>query len=60
MPYGYDFEYAPDIDDTGLFVVLLNHFGNKYKWPMNLATQWLFSMQNSDGGFAAFDKDKTG
>jgi len=27
---------------------------------MSLSVQWLFSMQNSDGGFAAFNKDLTG
>lgn len=31
IAYGWDFEYAPDVDDTGLLLAVLSHFGDKYK-----------------------------
>lgn len=27
IAFGYDFEYAPDADDTGLLILLLSKFG---------------------------------
>jgi hypothetical protein len=30
IAYGYDFEYAPDADDTGLLILVLSKFGNRY------------------------------
>lgn len=60
LAYGIDFEYAPDIDDTALFLYSLGLFkeNKKYKKEIDLVIQWLLSMQNRDGGWAAFDKDK--
>lgn len=30
IAYGYDFEYAPDADDTGLLVLVMSKFGDRY------------------------------
>jgi hypothetical protein len=30
IAYGYDFEYAPDADDTGLLMLVLSKFGDRY------------------------------
>lgn len=58
IAYGYDFEYAPDADDTGLLILVLSKFGNRYSSTIERNKNWIASMQNSDGGFPAFDKDK--
>lgn len=58
IPYGLDFEYAPDTDDTGLFVVVMTYFKDKYFDKISLSNTWLKSMQNDDGGYGAFDKGK--
>ena len=58
IAYGYDFEYAPDADDTGLLVLVLSQFGDKYQETIEKSKKWLASMQNPDGGFPAFDKNK--
>ncbi|KAJ3442270.1 sporulenol synthase [Anaeramoeba flamelloides] len=62
MSYGYDFEAYPDFDDTAEFVDLMvsvNKDG-KYDEPISQAINWLLSMQNKEGGWAAFDKDLNG
>lgn len=57
IPYGLDFEYAPDTDDTGIMALILAKFyGQKYSSELKKANDWLISMQNSDGGFGAFAK----
>jgi len=56
--YGIDFEYAGDTDDTGLTVMLMARFGDKYKKQFEKSNEWLISMQNDDGGYGAFDKNK--
>jgi squalene cyclase len=58
IAYGYDFEYAPDADDTGLLVLVLSKFGDRYKEQIKKSNQWLATMQNPDGGFPAFDTNK--
>lgn len=58
IAYGYDFEYAPDADDTGLLILVLSKFGDRYANTIEKAQKWLFSMQNPDGGFPAFDTNK--
>lgn len=58
IAYGYDFEYAPDADDTGLLVLVLSQFGERYQETIEKSKKWLASMQNPDGGFPAFDKNK--
>ncbi len=59
IPFGYDFEYAPDVDDTSeaiLFLTMVGYRGHEVK----KATHWLTSMQSRDGGFGAFDKNNNG
>jgi hypothetical protein len=58
IAYGYDFEYAPDADDTGLLVLVLSKFGNRYAKQIAQSKKWLETMQNPDGGFPAFDTNK--
>jgi squalene-hopene/tetraprenyl-beta-curcumene cyclase len=58
IAYGLEFEYCPDTDDTGLMVAILaKFFPARYAKEIELANEWLISMQNSDGGFGAFAKD---
>ena len=56
--YGYGFEYAPDTDDTAMAVQAMLKFGDKYKAEIKKSVDWLIFMQNSDGGFGAFHKEK--
>jgi squalene cyclase len=58
IAYGYDFEYAPDADDTGLLILVLSKFGDRYSKQIEQSKRWLKSMQNPDGGFPAFDINK--
>jgi squalene cyclase len=58
IAYGYDFEYAPDADDTGLLVLVLSKFGDRYQDQIAKSNKWLATMQNPDGGFPAFDINK--
>ena len=61
IPYGLEFEYAPDTDDTGVMVMLMTlmtrdkRFSN-YTSQVKKSNEWLISMQNNDGGFGAFAK----
>jgi len=61
--YGWYFEYHnawyPDCDDTAMVAMALKRAGDE----RNLAAahrgiDWLFAMQNDDGGWAAFDKTR--
>lgn len=64
-PGGWAFEFRndhyPDVDDTAFILMALQ----RVKFPdqarldgaMRRAVQWLLSMQNRDGGWAAFDRD---
>ena len=60
---GWSFEYEnswyPDVDDTAAVVLALmkQNTGVKRKSVVTNAVKWMVSMQNSDGGFAAFDID---
>ncbi|KAL4496596.1 hypothetical protein ABPG72_015957 [Tetrahymena utriculariae] len=56
--YGYDFEYAPDTDDTGLLLVVMSYYKEAFQKQIPETIEWLFSMQNDDGGYPAFDKGK--
>ena len=67
IPYGQEFEYAPDIDDTAMLLFLYGIMNKKmtgnysfgtYAQQINRTYTWLKSTQNNDGGFPAFDKDK--
>jgi squalene-hopene/tetraprenyl-beta-curcumene cyclase len=70
-PGGWFFEYRngfyPDTDDTAMVLMGLARTGHAYVRPgdstsgplpaVQRATRWLLGMQNSDGGWAAFDRD---
>lgn len=62
-PSGWWFEYRnawyPDVDDTAMVAMALRRTG----LPEGVAAaergvQWILSMQNDDGGWAAFDKTR--
>jgi squalene-hopene/tetraprenyl-beta-curcumene cyclase len=57
FPFGRDFEYAPDTDDTAAAILMLAHWGTEHSVPMQRAVNWLGSMQSRDGGWGAFDRD---
>jgi squalene-hopene/tetraprenyl-beta-curcumene cyclase len=64
-PGGWAFEFRndfyPDVDDTAFVLMALQRV--KYPDPqrmeaaMRRGIQWLLSMENSDGGWGAFDRD---
>jgi squalene-hopene/tetraprenyl-beta-curcumene cyclase len=64
-PGGWFFEYAnphyPDIDDTAMVLMALARTGAAalpgVEEAMKRGLAWLAGMQNSDGGWAAFDRD---
>ncbi|MGH9631714.1 MAG: squalene--hopene cyclase, partial [Bryobacteraceae bacterium] len=64
-PSGWYFEFAnefyPDIDDTGMVLLALQHARSKNAAAQRAceerAVQWLLAMQSRDGGWAAFDVD---
>lgn len=61
--WAFQFENAfyPDIDDTAMVVMSLLRAGvledKKNMEPLARAVNWLMGMQNSDGGWGAFDID---
>ena len=59
LPFGWDFEYAPDTDDTAEMILFLNPF-DETKTARRKAVEFLLSMQNSDGGWGAFDRNNNG
>jgi squalene-hopene/tetraprenyl-beta-curcumene cyclase len=64
-PGGWFFEYRnavyPDTDDTSMVLIALARTGHATREAcrpaVHRALNWLLAMQNSDGGWAAFDKD---
>jgi squalene-hopene/tetraprenyl-beta-curcumene cyclase len=64
-PSGWAFEFAneyyPDIDDTAMVLLALLHAkasdSARQERVERRAINWLFGMQSSDGGWAAFDVD---
>jgi squalene-hopene/tetraprenyl-beta-curcumene cyclase len=69
-PGGWSFEYEnlsyPDIDDTGVGLMVLSRYRNMPEWRekglqqvLDRAENWTESMQSSNGGWAAFDKDNS-
>ena len=72
-PAGWCFEYAnrfyPDVDDTAMVVIALATWRDRVGRPTGdprlarvdaaiaRARRWLEAMQNSDGGWGAFDRD---
>lgn len=60
IPFGWDFEYAPDTDDTAETIIWWSKMGAKYRPAIDKAVSWLFTMQNTNGGWSAFDRGHTG
>ncbi|HEV3435954.1 MAG TPA: squalene--hopene cyclase [Gemmata sp.] len=64
-PGGWFFEYRnapyPDIDDTAMVLIALARAGHATRTiaqpAIHRALNWLAAMQNSDGGWAAFDRN---
>nr|BAL50000.1 squalene-tetrahymanol cyclase [Stygiella incarcerata] len=59
MPYGLEFTYAPDVDDTAE-AVLLWHMVDpvRYKDNIERGMQFIMSSQNDDGGWPAFHPNR--
>lgn len=68
--FEYENEYYPDVDDTVMVLMALYkaHCPNGEHWTsapervrqaMERGLNWVFAMQNRDGGWASFDKDNT-
>ncbi|HEY2910312.1 MAG TPA: squalene--hopene cyclase, partial [Gemmataceae bacterium] len=64
-PGGWFFEYQnafyPDTDDTSMVLIALartgHHLTARCRPAIHRALNWLAAMQNTDGGWAAFDRD---
>jgi len=60
-PGGWFFEYRnafyPDTDDTSMVLIALARCGRTESPAVERAINWLLAMQNSDGGWAAFDRN---
>src|SRR5262249_21688521 len=64
-PGGWFFEYRnlfyPDTDDTSMVLIALARNGHSIREAcrpaVHRALNWLLAMQNTDGGWAAFDRD---
>lgn len=66
-PSGWAFERAnlhyPDIDDTAVALIVLARLPehvraeSRVRGAIDRATRWIFAMQSSNGGWAAFDRD---
>ena len=69
LPGGWAFEFDndiyPDLDDVSEVIMALNQVHQegdderRRTQAIKLGTDWLLSMQSSNGGWAAFDKDNT-
>ncbi len=63
QPGGWFFEFSnphyPDVDDTAAVTMALNRVGGEMALPaISRGLNFLFSFQNDDGGWAAFDRTK--
>lgn len=61
-PSGWFFEFRntpyPDVDDTVMVLLALLSCGvDADHQALSRGTNWIFSMQNPDGGWSSFDKD---
>ncbi|MBT7444965.1 MAG: hypothetical protein HN790_13500 [Methylococcales bacterium] len=59
FPFGEDFWFVPDNDDTAEIMMLLSQL-DVDQGAVDKALGFLYDMQNKDGGWAAFDKNNTG
>lgn len=67
LPGGWAFEFYntryPDVDDSAVVLSTLNRFSAERIEGLEFAKcrgmEWCLSMQSSNGGWAAFDKDNT-
>lgn len=62
-PAGWFFEFEnfhyPDVDDTAMVAMALHRLGGDIARPaVQRGKKWLLAMQNSDGGWAAFDRTR--
>ncbi len=59
--FEYDNEFYPDVDDTIMVLMALNRvqtpFDREKAAAIRRGIRWVLGMQNSDGGWAAFDRD---
>lgn len=59
--FQFENEFYPDTDDTSMVLSALTKVNaqdsQKYMRRMRAAFDWVIKMQNSDGGWGAFDKD---
>jgi len=63
IPAGWYFEYHnawyPDVDDTAMVAMALKRAGGADNArAADRGVEWVFDMQNDDGGWAAFDRTK--
>lgn len=57
-PFEYENRYYPDVDDTAIVLQSLHKLGlNQEHAQVKKGLEWLLSMQNKDGSWAAFDKN---
>ncbi|MGZ3768289.1 MAG: prenyltransferase/squalene oxidase repeat-containing protein [Bdellovibrio sp.] len=59
FPFGLDFETYMDTDDTAEILLYFHKAGIRNA-ETEKAIQWLFKMQNDDGGWGAFDRNNNG
>ena len=56
--FQYENSWSPDIDDTAAIIIgILRQYQNSGDKAVRKAAEWVVSMQNKDGGWAAFDKN---
>ena len=61
IPFGLDFEKAPDVDDTAEYIIALAHTDpGRYSKTLKQAADWILQMQSHDGGWGAFDRNNNG
>jgi squalene-hopene/tetraprenyl-beta-curcumene cyclase len=57
--FEFDNPHYPDVDDTAMVAMALQRLGGEIAQPaVQRGKQWLFAMQNDDGGWAAFDRTR--
>ncbi len=59
--FQFENDYYPDVDDTSMVLMAMLragvHNNPAKKRRLNMAVNWILGMQNSDGGWGAFDID---